>query len=465
MHEQFEVSPLKLYSALQRQLAKCGQTKCHRQQWMGVIRNLQKKGVSQAEIDGSEIMAFLEHVAPTSIVHINELISFIDDLAMCELVLQRRTTNQFAPSSHYEKQPIPTTCPAVELRNRRREIRFIAYKERSFGFCIWRHHEVDTGLFERLRYWSFSVPHGLKHLPLFSNEKQFSTLAAAMAYGRELITRMAQRLAKEGFVGPAKSANQFTRYALPDGARYTEWLITAPNLPAEYWGPHFGIKNLVAHVRTTERMSPDGLRILVLEEIQSDWNQELRKAIQKAKRLKPSNGDLRPNPTHFDDFEALPMNPYYHHWLDAALRMMLLLAVNQGCAGVAWLPGRIHAERFYAANEDGFHEFYDEIVPTAVKKLAKRWDAIHSTVQLPTLSRHYGLRIGSAAKKWRVVNLASRQQIGEEFFSWDKAEAFRQTNEVRVLETVSCLFLSTEMQRDIRENGLPCFGAVTKQLG
>lgn len=52
----------------------------------------------------------------------------------------------------------------------------------------------------------------------------------AMAYGRALVERMARRLAAEGFVGQTRSLNQFTRFVLPGGEHYTEWLITAPKL-------------------------------------------------------------------------------------------------------------------------------------------------------------------------------------------------------------------------------------------
>ncbi|MBI5922414.1 MAG: hypothetical protein HY847_12335 [Betaproteobacteria bacterium] len=55
--------------------------------------------------------------------------------------------------------------------------------------------------------------------------------------------------------------------------------------------------------------------------------------------------------------------------------MMLMLAANQGFAGIAWLPGTLHAERFPWANAEGLKTFCDRIVPAAVEKLAKSWGA------------------------------------------------------------------------------------------
>ena len=120
---------------------------------------------------------------------------------------------------------------------------------------------------------------------------------------------------------------------LPGGEHYTEWLITAPNLPERYNNPHFDIENLVAHVWTTERTSveitlpttgpsaptPRRVLLLELEEIQSDWCQELRDA------------ELKNTPY----LDPRPPNPYRYHWVDVALRMMLLLAAEKGFHGLA----------------------------------------------------------------------------------------------------------------------------------
>ena len=47
---------------------------------------------------------------------------------------------------------------------------------------------------------------------------------------------------------------------------------------------------------------------------------------------------------------------------------------------------------------------------------------------------------------------------------YEMAEAFRRSKEVSVLENVPALYLTTEMQTDIRDNGLPYLGSVGKRL-
>lgn len=488
--EQYELSPLKLWSPLQRRLAASGQTKGTPQQWIGTIRNLQKKGVSAVEIEWSEIMSLLgddtesgrvfdelsafaaalegkpthervDHVPP--VLRIDELLDFLNERPPCDLVLQRLVSNEYTPLVQYVKQQRPDKLPPFVVRKGRREVRLLHYRDRTFGICIWLHGEVDTGLFGRHSYWSFSVPRGGKKLAPHQVRRDFSSPQEAMAYGRALVDRMARRLAKEGFVGQTKSVNQFSLYVLPGGENYTEWLITAPNLAETYWGPHFDIPNITAHVRTTERTTPQGARLLVLEEIQSDWNQELRAAIQAAKDQRFVDDDENEIIEWDEDTNPPPFNPYLNHWLEAALRMMLLLAANQGYAGIAWLPGKLHAERFPRANADGLKTFYDRFVPTAVEKLAKSWGAKLAEAQFSTLSRNFEVRKMAGRGRWQVLNLGSGKMATEEFDDWGKAEEFRRSNEVTVLESVTALYLSDEMRADIRENGLPYLGAVGKR--
>jgi hypothetical protein len=302
------------------------------------------------------------------------------------------------PQVRYEKQQRPAKLPPAVVVRGRRELKLLHYQDRTFGICIWLHLEVDAGLFGRHRYWSLSVPRGQKKFAKRPVGRQFASVQEALAYGRALVGRMARRLSQEGFVGETKARNRFTRYSLPGGDNYSEWLITAPNVPGRYWGEHFDLPNIVAHVRTSERTSLEGSRLLVMEEIQSDWNQALRAAKQELHFLHAAEGE------DFiewdDDVELPPDNPYLNHWLDAALRMMLLLAAHRGCSGISWLPGKLHAERFPWAKADGLVTFYDRIVPSGIEKLAKSWDAQVGVAEFSTLSRHYRVQKVQSKSVW-----------------------------------------------------------------
>lgn len=458
--DKYEVLPLKLWSPLHSHLAASQQLKSSPQQWLGIIRNLEKKGVSRTEIAWSVIISYLES-SPARYVQLSELLAFVSSAPPCELVLQRHINDEFSPDVRFVKQERPAEFPPETIRCGRREVRLLHYKDRSFGFCIWLHVDVEPGLFGRHRYWSFSVPSGWKHLPSFQNDKEFYNVSEAMAYGRVLIKSMARRLEAQGFVGSAKNLNHYDRFALPHGEHYTEWLITAPNLPEGYWGEHFRIKNLIAHVRTTLRTTPQGDRVLLLEEIQSDWNQELRAAIlnRKLRQLPDDYID-----DYIDMIEMPPMNPYLNHWLDAALRMMLLLAVQQGYAGIAWLPGRLHAERFPEADAKGLEAFYDQIVPKAVRNIAKVWSVTLGEMRFSTLSRCFDVTMVSRPDRWRVFCVDSGRVAGDNFPDFEKAEEFRRSIETQVLEVAPCLMISPDMRADIQDDGLPCLGAIERQM-
>ncbi|OGT93922.1 MAG: hypothetical protein A2286_13305 [Gammaproteobacteria bacterium RIFOXYA12_FULL_61_12] len=485
--KQYEISPLKLWSPLQRQLAACGLIKGSPQQWIGTIRNLQKKGVSAVEIEWSDVMRMLGDVPeservfhelvalaaslsgespPTlaeplpSVVHVSDLLAFLETESPCELVLQRHVSNEYVPQVRYEKQQRPAKLPPAVVVHGRREVKLLHYRDRTFGICILLHLEVDTGLFGRHRYWSLSVPRGERKLATHPVGRQFASSQEALAYGRALVGCMARRLSQEGFVGQTKALNHFMRYSLPGGDSYTEWLITAPNLSGKYWGEHFDLPNIVAHVRTSERNSLEGSRLLVMEEIQSDWNQALRAAKQELQLLRPDEGE---GVIEWDDDVDLPPdNPYLNHWLDAALRMMLL-AAHRGFSGISWLPGKLHAERFPWAKAEGLATFYDRIVPSAIEKLAKSWGAQVGTAEISTLSRCYRVQKVQNRSAWRVLNRRTGMAAGGEFDTIDAADNFCQSLEFPVLEIVGALHLTHAMRADILTTGLPCLGAIGKR--
>jgi len=241
-------------------------------------------------------------------------------------------------------------------------------------------------------------------------------------------------------------------------------LITAPNLANEYWGEHFDLPNIVALLRTTERASPQGARLLVMEEIQSDWNQALREAIRLLQCSHTTAGEGDNVVDWDDDVERPPDSPYLNHWLDAALRMMLLLAADRGFSGISWLPGKLHTERFPWANAEGLATFYDRIVPSAMEKLAKSWGAQVGAAQFATLSRHYRVQKLAGKVAWCVFNVKTGEAVGDEFANYDKAELFRRSVEVPVLEDAGTLFLTNGMRADILRNGLPYLGSIGRRM-
>ncbi len=74
----------------------------------------------------------------------------------------------------------------------------------------------------------------------------------------------------------ATAAPKFQRYSLPGGTNYREILLTLPNNPEGFRGGHFSQDNVLAHIRTTDRVGANGEKVLYVDEIQSDWHQKGR---------------------------------------------------------------------------------------------------------------------------------------------------------------------------------------------
>jgi hypothetical protein len=87
--------------------------------------------------------------------------------------------------------------------------------------------------------------------------------------------------------GSAQTDNtRYGTYTLPGGENYREILLTLPRSNFEKPGPggqvpfsdafrstHWGQENVLAHIRVNDRVDADGKKMLLIEEVQSDWHQ------------------------------------------------------------------------------------------------------------------------------------------------------------------------------------------------
>lgn len=74
------------------------------------------------------------------------------------------------------------------------------------------------------------------------------------------------------------SGTQYGEYTLPGGHNYREVLMHLPSGSNNYQSSHWhGTPNVVAHLRMSDRRTPEGQDALHLEELQSDWGQNARK--------------------------------------------------------------------------------------------------------------------------------------------------------------------------------------------
>jgi hypothetical protein len=120
----------------------------------------------------------------------------------------------------------------------------------------------------------------------------------------------------------------------------------------EYDSPHWDDPNVLAHLRLSDRSTPQG-KMLHVEEMQSDWHQQGRKHGYKGESA---------------DEESVPDAPFKKSWHELALKRALLEAANGGYKGLVITPGEEQNKRYslskhidqlqYGKNEDGTYDLF-----------------------------------------------------------------------------------------------------------
>jgi hypothetical protein len=187
---------------------------------------------------------------------------------------------------------------------------------------------------------------------------------------------------------------QYEQYSLPagqpgaGGENYRELVLTAKPMPGalNYTAPHFGgTKNIVVHVRFQDFETEDGSKVLLIDEIQSDYHQTVRKQQdpnagkwyimdKNGERLEePDLEDAIADTAYFNTkeeafevaaelateveieegyltFHRVPFitaHLPFPHYTETAIRRMVRWAVEDGTYdGIGWTTGAQQAERY-----------------------------------------------------------------------------------------------------------------------
>lgn len=202
-------------------------------------------------------------------------------------------------------------------------------------------------------------------------------------------------------VGDMEKAISFAQKA-DDLQAYIKQLEKIPvtKQTENYQSSHFDQPNILAHIRVNDRVDADGKKMLLIEEIQSDWHQagrekgykneaELEKQFadltQQHREVMAKRSDIVADPSKEAEYQALakqeqqlidqmnklhdtkqygvPDAPFKDTWYQLALKRALKYAADNGYERVGLTTGRQQAERFdlskqvdellYKKNEDG----------------------------------------------------------------------------------------------------------------
>lgn len=253
--------------------------------------------------------------------------------------------------------------------------------------------------------------------------------------GKEELLAMRRRHAEERGSLPAGDA-QHESYTLPGGENYREVLLQHSD--ADLFGgvpEHFsGTPSILASLRMKDRQDAEGDKVLHLDELQSDWGQEAKKAgtyspkeheqylrdlEQRAAPLVAEEFGI-PESTAYAKMPEWTRTGYLRHqhlaemlgegdeyydrsmedlsrrnetvaeapyvgktegWLNLGLKRALLEAAKHGHDKLAWTTGDMQADRYPGGTEEqeakrraGMIQFYDKMLPKALLKLAQMHD-------------------------------------------------------------------------------------------
>jgi hypothetical protein len=222
-------------------------------------------------------------------------------------------------------------------------------------------------------------------------------------------------------------ATRFDPYKTHGGENYTEIVLTLPTA-TQYNHPHWpGVNNPIAHTRFSEFTDADGKRVLLVDEVQSDWGQEGAKkgfatteeysqkyntlfdkqndafaayneAVQKAIKdgrmetvfdmLPPDIRALREAASEAQgEFNSLvkPLTPSpfvgdTKLWSALVVKRLLRYAADNGISRIAFIDGQTAFERFPEdkegnSTEKGMKTFYDQILPSVTKDVLRKLGA------------------------------------------------------------------------------------------
>jgi hypothetical protein len=332
-------------------------------QWLGTLANLATRGLRQEELQRSGLQPWLESRDPTELIRGADLRAAVDFSAMRLSIIPNTGETQaqlrLKPSGPRDLPP----GRGIEARQpgQRRALR---YFDPVFGYRI-EAVERDS-LWGTDRYWQALTYRG-------------SVLTGPVA-GRSICDSAksaAARAVAHAHVHFPKlhAAGAWGEYAWSGGEDYREWLITLPFHRWTYHSSHFPVRNVLAHVRCDLREGAGGERVLLLQEVQSDWMQEMRRELTD--QTEP-------------ELEALAA-PWMRDWSALALKLMCLHAAHTGCDALAWLRGKHQVDRYEGRGRDGLENLYDRELPRLADRMIKPFGLARGEIDI-FVPRNFSIR-------------------------------------------------------------------------
>ena len=414
-----------IFSTLLRRLQSMGKSKASGEQWLKTIENFQKKGLRVEELECSNLMPDLSLLQDEdeqyTAVELTSLCNF-DDLRISVIPVIESAQRQL----HFTSAPARALKRTMKLpKAQAGQVRDVAGFDRILGYRI--EQVVHQTLWGSESHWQAVTYDG----QLISD-----SLGKTLLPTEDAATALAVNHAKQHF--PKRVAlGSYSSCSWTGGKDYREWLITLPYYPQTYLSGHFKIRNVLAHVRCDVREGADGERVLMLQEVQSDWAQRARRAT--------STGTMK-------SADEVPP-PFMKEWSALVMKLVLLHAAHQGLDAVAWTRGTHQVYRWKGLGAAGLTELYDRTLPRDVNRIMKPFGGACETlgVFVPTNFRikqtENGYEVYSPENE--LLGIAPTLEDAREFVPDEGHELLYDVHGVR---------LPVSMRKAILDIGFPAWG-------
>jgi hypothetical protein len=402
------------------------------QQWQGMLNNLQNVRIE--EIERAELTDFNFYYKPNLRIGKEELIEIARyKLASCRPTIQSHWKRAFRPS--LDVKTIGNQLPKrVEAKAKRFvEKAQTCYQHPSIGYWI-----IRTGFEDLATIAPNWIVLDHKGKMLLSHERHGGWFPTAIEAFDEMHRAIRKRFDEFGSERPSTLYDQ---YALMGGKNYQEWFICLPDWPLPYRDGHFGLKQLLVHIRTTERMGEDGQPLLMVEEIQSPWHADIRSYSQLSDEDKDEN-------------IAVSDAPFAKEWHELGIKAVIWLAIKQGYAHIGFTTGKQQCERW--GKLDGLMNLYEQQIPKCLKKIASQYDCSNDWTTIVTrkpTGRIRNLRPG----EWEVQD-ENRIPISPPVKNKDVALFYLNQRSTPAKEQIRVLQVSDKLKDAMTAGEIPLFG-------
>ena len=330
-----------LRSRLLEHLDAQSRAKAGAEQWAGTLRNLTGKGVRKEELERSGLFAFLAGRRESSDSLSAQALSQAVDFSALRMSIVP-AVEEAGIQLRFEHGPDrPVTKIKGEPKAQTGQSRQLHLVDSVLGYRIER--VVHPALWGNDRHYQAVTYDGKVLRDRRTRRAIFDSPSAAMARAEEHAKLVLPKLLP---------SDHYLDFSWTGGEDYREWLITLPFYPESVYSSHFVLRNILAHVRCDLREGSEGEKVLMLQEIQSDWMQSMRR--------RRADGE---------ELDVFAQAPYLNEWPTLTLKLMLLHAAHSGRDALGWTLGEHQVRRYGGRGSQGLKELYDRTLPREARRV------------------------------------------------------------------------------------------------